>query len=290
MNATRVTTKCWVGWLAAVGVGLMLVVLLRPGPSEPVPTEGLADGPALDEPLATQPDATEPRPEPTPSRSTAAVMPRAPELVAAGAGTSRPGVRMVRVRPGQTLATVNGTAITLQDLLPLPNEKAGREQIMAAERFRFLLNRAIDREVTFQMAQAQGVALTDAQRKRLADLQARSERREPEVFDSVQQNPANVEFEQRDATALLLAAALGEKAGVASPHVTAVQVESYYQQHQAEYGVLPAETVARATAWERIDREIRLKLAPQLQAQHEAQFQQFRERLKAAAQVVTPAS
>ncbi len=192
---------------------------------------------------------------------------------------------MLRVKADQPLATVNGTAIMLQDLVPLPKEKAGREQILSTERYDFLLNRAIEREVTFQSARAQGVLLTDAQRKRLDAQRARSETPEAGVFDTVQQNPANVEFEQRDSTALLLQSALAEKAGVPSPHVTPAQVQAYFQQHQAEYGALPAEAAARGAAWERIDRDIRMKLAPQVQAEHEAQFQQFRERLRAAAQI-----
>ena len=104
----------------------------------------------------------------------------------------------------------------------------------------------------------------------------------------MQQNPANTEFEQRDAMALLLQAALADKAGVPSPHVTAAQVQAYYQQHQAEYGALPADAAQRAAAWERIDEAVRLILAPQVQAEHQEQFQQFLDRLKAGAQITVP--
>jgi len=188
------------------------------------------------------------------------------------------------------LATVSGVAITLQDLVPLPAEKRGQEQVMSAERYRFLLGRAIEREVTFRTAGAQGVALTEAQRKRLDEVRARSEHREPGVFDTVQQNPANVEFEQREAAGLLLQATLAEKAGVPSPHVTPAQVQTYYQQHQAEYGALPADASQRSAVWEGIDRDIRFKLASQVQAEHQERLQQFRDRLLAGAQITKPPS
>jgi hypothetical protein len=195
---------------------------------------------------------------------------------------------VVRVKPDQTLATVNGAAITLKDLVPVPAEKAGAEQILSAERYTFLLDRAVEREVTFQAASRQGVELTEAQRQRLAELRVRSEKHDPGVFDTVQQNPANVEFEQRDAMGLLLQAALAQKAGVPSPHVTAEQVQAYYQQHQAEYGALPSDPAQRQTAWEKIEQAIRQNLSPELQAKHQERFQKFLDQLKAAAQVDIP--
>jgi hypothetical protein len=199
-------------------------------------------------------------------------------------------VTVLTVKPGQTLATVNGVPIMLDDLVPLPAEKLGSEQVMSAEMYRSLLNRAVERELTFQAAREQGVELTAAQRGRLADLRARSEQREPGVFDTVQHNPVNVEFEQRDAIGLLLQAALAEKAGVPSPHVTAAQVRDYYQQHSTELGALPADTAQRQSAWEKIDQAIRQRLAPQLQAEHQAGVQQFVGQLKAAARIDIPSS
>jgi hypothetical protein len=159
---------------------------------------------------------------------------------------------------------------------------------MSAEMCGPLLNRAVEREVTFQAAKREAVELTAVQRQRLAELRARSEQHEPGVFDTVQQNPTNVEFEQRDATGLLLQATLAEKAGVPSPHVTGAQVQAYYQQHQAEYGALPADAAQRQTTWEKIDQAIRQKLAPQLQAEHQERLQQFVKQLKAASQVDIP--
>ena len=161
---------------------------------------------------------------------------------------------------------------------------------MSLERLNFLLNRAMDRELTFQTAREQAVALTEVQKKQLEELRARSEKSEPGVFDTVQHNPANTEFELRDAQALLLQAALLEKAGIASAHVNPQQVQAYYQQHQADYGPLPAEPALRQAAWEGIDQEIRNKLAPQLEAEYQQKFQQYFQQLRAAAKIATAPS
>ena len=107
------------------------------------------------------------------------------------------------------------------------------------------------------------------------------------MFDTVQQNPANVEFESRDFAALLLQAALVAKAGVPSPHVNSDQVQEYYQQHLAEYGPLPAEPEQRQAAWEKIDQEIREKLAPQVHIEHQEKLDQYLKQLKAAARIST---
>jgi hypothetical protein len=202
---------------------------------------------------------------------------------------SAPPAEVVRVVPGKVLAAVNGVEITLKDLMPLPAEKAGMEQTLSAERYGFLLDRAIEREVALQGARRQGIELSTQQRQQLEQLRARSDRTEPGVFDTVQQNPANTDFAVRDATGLLLQAALAEKAGVPSPHVTPAQVQAYYQRHQADYDALPADPVQRAAAWEQIDRDIRLKLAVQVQAEHQTRLQQFRDRLMADAQITKSA-
>lgn len=280
-------TLKWIGWAGVVGLTALVVFLvLRPGPppeSVESPPLALESSNAPSAPVVSAP--TQPAPAPR-----VAATPTAPRLETVVPANGAAPVSVVRVKPGQTLATVNGVAITLKDLVPLPAEKAGTDQLMSAEMYESLLNRAVEREVTFQAAQAQGVELTAAQRQRLANLRTRSEAREPGVFDTVQQNPANVEFEQRDATGLLLQAALAEKAGVPSPHVTAAQVQAHYQQHLADYGALPADPAQRQAAWEKIDQAIRAKLAPQLQAEHQEKFQKFVEQLKASAQIALPAA
>lgn len=86
-------------------------------------------------------------------------------------------------------------------------------------------------------------------------------------------------------TALVLQASLAEKAGVPSPHVTPVLVEAYYKEHQSEYGQLPADPEQQQAAWEKIDLEIRLKLAKELEIEHMRKFKQFVENLKAGAKI-----
>lgn len=279
-------TLKWIGLAGVVGlVALVVFMVLRARQRVPEIVESPLAAQASNAPTAPVASAPE-RPASAPPVVAAPTAPKMKSVVPEGGGAP---VSVVRVKPDQTLATVNGVAIMLKDLVPLPAEKAGADQLMSAEMYGFLLNRAVEREVTFQAAQAQGVELTAAQRQRLAGLRARSEAREPGVFDTVQQNPANVEFEQRDATGLLLQAALAEKAGVPSPNVTAAQVQAYYQQHQADYAAPPTDPAQRKTAWEKIDQDVRAKLAPQLQAEYQERFQKFVEQLKAAAQIATAA-
>src|SRR5438445_3096466 len=52
---------------------------------------------------------------------------------------------VLRVPAARTLATVNGTAITLKDLIPLNAGQMPTEQIMSAETYQFLLDRPINR-------------------------------------------------------------------------------------------------------------------------------------------------
>lgn len=278
----------WIGLTAVAGLVVLVVVMFlgnQPGQRPP----DAADTPALafQSPDAQPPPIASAPERPGPARPVV-VAPTPPSVAAVIPENGAAPASTVRVKPAQTLAKVNGVAITLRDLVALPKEKEDAEQIMSAEMYRFLLNRAVEREVTFQAAKTKGVELTAAQRQQLADLRARSGQRELGVFDTVQQNPANVEFEQRDSAALLLQAALAEKAGVPSPHVTAAQVRVYYQQHEAAYGALPANLAERQTAWEKIDQAIRQKLAPQVQAEHQERFQKFVEQLKGAAQIDMP--
>ena len=226
-------------------------------------------------------------PRPSQRTQAEAVVSEAPRRENVVPETGGPPEKVVRVKPEQVLATVNGVAITLKDLVPLPKEKTGSEQMMSAEMYDFLFHRAVERELTVQAARAQGVELTEDQKKRLAEIRARSEERAPDVFDTVQQNPENTEFEQRDLAGLLLRSSLAERAGVPSPHVTPEQVEGYFQQHRSEYAQLPVEPADRPReAWQAADAEIRMKLASAIQAAHDEQMRKFVDDLKANANIV----
>ena len=276
-------TLKWIGLVGAICLAALVVVVVlerQPSPNAPdaVQTPELT-AEAQNTPITPLPE------RPVRTRTVVAA-PTAPQVETVVPENGGAPVTVMRVQPGQTLASVNGVAIKLKDLVPLPAEKAATEQVMSAEMFNYLLNRAVEREATFQAATRQGVELTAAQRQRLAEQRARSEQPDANVFDTMQQNPANVAFEQRDSEALLLQAALAERAGVPSPHVTAARVQAYYQAHLAEYGALPADPAQQRAAWEKIDQAIRQTLAPQLQAEHQERLQQFVEQLKATAEIM----
>ena len=201
-----------------------------------------------------------------------------------------PARAVVRVKPDRVLATVNGVSITLKDLVPLPKDKAGTEQMLSAEMYEFLFQRAIDREVTFQAARAQGADLTENQKQRLAAIGGQSERRDPNVFDTLHASPENAEFEQRDLSGLALQSVLAEKAGVPAPYVTSEQVEAYFQEHKSEYPQVSTDPGQRSSeSWRAADTDIRSKLTPLLQAEHDRQMAQFMAELKAKAGVVVVA-
>jgi hypothetical protein len=204
--------------------------------------------------------------------------------------TGGPAPAVVRVKPDRVLATVNGVALTFKDLVPLPKEKAGAEQMLSAEMYEFLFKRAIDREVTFQAARAQGADLTENQKQRLAAIGAQSERRDPNVFDTLHESPENAEFEQRDLAGVALQSVLAEKSGVPAPYVTSEQVEAYFQAHKSNYPQVSIDPAQRsAESWLAADTDIRSKLTPLLQAEHDRQMAEFMTGLKAKAGVVVVA-
>jgi hypothetical protein len=261
---------------------MAVILLLRPRPTEP-------QSPAGSESLTPAASVTPANTIPVAAtRVVAANRPSAivsPTAVApvSGAGGS---AAMLRIKAGQVLAAVNGVPIELKDLLPLPAGKETSDQTMPADRYAFLLERAVDREVTLQNARAQRVDLTESQREQLAKLRARSELPAANLFDDLQHNPANAEFEARDAAALLLQASLAEKAGVPSRDVTAAQVGQYYQQHRSEYAALPPDAAQRQAPWEQIEQGIRVRLARQAQTLHDEAFQKYFDQLRASAQIV----
>ena len=241
----------------------------------------------------SQPDgnrSSEPRAEVLPSHPVAPLPPPQPARQNVVPEAGGPLEAVVRIKSDRVLATVNGVAITLKDLVPLPKEKAGSEQMLSAEMYDFLFNRAVEREVTFQAARAQSAELNDGQKQRLAELRAESERKDPAVFDNLHQSSENLDFEQRDLAGVALQSVLAEKAGVPSPYVTSEQVEAYFQEHKSDYPQVSADPAQRsAESWLAADTDIRSKLTPQLQAEHDRQMAQFMAQLKAKAGVVVVA-
>ena len=196
-----------------------------------------------------------------------------------------PAQQKVQIRADQVLASVNGVAITLKDLMPVKPEAAAEERTLDPDMYDMLLNRAVERELAFQLAQAKGVKLTETQQQNLARRRAQSDQAEPGEFDNLGRSAVNAEFEQRDSAGLMLLHNLAAAAGVSQPHVTAEQVQDYFAEHWNEYPAIPEEPAKMQEVGDAIDAEIRHTLAPALKAQHEEQFRKFVEELKSNAQI-----
>lgn len=197
----------------------------------------------------------------------------------------------VEVRVDQVLAKVNGVAITLKDLMPIGAAEAALKQSLSPQMYDFLLGRAIARELTFQAAAAQGIKLTEDQNRQLKQVrESMLARYGTDPAKVVHLNVTGtledrIEFELRDAASPLLIHSMLAKAGAPSPYVTEAQVEEYYRSHATEYGALPGDAVERQAAWQRINLEIRSKLAPEIQAQYQQALNKMLEQLRANANI-----
>jgi hypothetical protein len=148
--------------------------------------------------------------------------------------TSQPA-NMVRVRADQVLAKVNDRTILLKDMVPLWADE--QEQAMTPEEYESRLNRAIEIELTFQAAAAQGVALTPEQKKRVDGIVPRHEvtlkeyKKQGVTWSSA--TAAQLEFEQRLTSALMLQ----QNLVAAEAHVAPASdpgVQSRYEQARSE--------------------------------------------------------
>lgn len=117
-------------------------------------------------------------------------------------------------RAAQVVATLNGTAIKGTDVVAFP---AGRdEQSLEASSYDALLQRAVDRELTFEAAKKQGVSLTDPQRAQLDEVRKQAAARGSTTPPFVPTRD-EVNLEVRDAEANLLQTDLLAKAGTPPP-------------------------------------------------------------------------
>lgn len=170
--------------------------------------------------------------------------------------------------------------------MPLQPDQTG-EQVMTLERYRFLLNRAVERELTFQTSKKVGVKLTTTQEESLAEVVTRrkavSERED--LVDDLGDSVVNAEFHQRDVEAQMLQSTLAEHSGVPSPNVGTQRVKEYYEQHRAELGNLPDDPQARQAAWGRMESQIRARLAPIVRREYQEQFASYIKALKEGANI-----
>jgi hypothetical protein len=173
---------------------------------------------------------------PVPVRKLAPAIPLTPDKtdVPAAGITSQPA-NVMWVRADRVLAKVNDQTILLKDLVPLRPEE--QEQAMTPEEYESRLNRAIEMELTFKAAVAQGVDLMPEQKKRVDGVARRHEailqeyRKQGVTWSSV--TPAQLEFEKRLTSALMLQENLvATEAGVAPASDPSVQLR--YEQARNE--------------------------------------------------------
>lgn len=154
------------------------------------------------------------------------------------AGQSRrdvPAPSEVRVGAAQVLAMVNQTPLKLQDLMPVRPGETDKE--LTPEQYESRLQRAIEMELTFQTARAQGVELTTGQKQRVqqiakgdkADLQHYKKYGLTWSSSSLEQ----VEFEQRLLTAQMLEQNLVARKAAVSPSPDP-EMQARYEQARRE--------------------------------------------------------
>jgi hypothetical protein len=211
-----------------------------------------------------------------------AVTPLVPDGESASAEYKGP---LVKLDSDMILASVNGVAITLKDLMPV-NPRAKTERKMTPEMFNFLMDRAIVREVAMQAAKSKGLELSEEQKANLEKVRARALEKDPRVFSDAQDDyEAKAAFEVKDYTGLMLAESLLALSGGPPKYVTPEMVERYYAGHSVEYGELPADESARKEMWPKIDNAIRETLAGALESDYEKGLQALMDDLKKKASI-----
>ena len=183
------------------------------------------------------------------------------------------------------MASVNGHALRFGDVVPLDSTNDGKAIEISPEGLNFFLKRAIDRELIFQTARAQGITADEGQNQQLADMIAQRNQPEPGGIARLNAGPASRQFELRDAQAFQLQTALMAAQG-SSPNVTEDQALDYYRQHQAEFGELPVDPAARKLAWSDIDFQIREQLAFVTRSNYNKQLAAFMGQLESRASIV----
>jgi hypothetical protein len=205
-----------------------------------------------------------------------AIAPTGADVVAPpGPGDEDDG-ESVTVARGDTVATVNGVAITGDDLIAY-RAGDGDEQPMSAEMYEFVLRRAIERELTFQAARARKLELTADQAAQIEQVRKNAEERG-------EADSNRLAFEQLDARAQMLVRAMVDAEGGPPSMPDDAAVDAYLRQHASEYsgGVANADELAQR----RID--ARQKLYGELSAAYEARVRALLARLEAEARVTRP--
>jgi hypothetical protein len=100
-----------------------------------------------------------------------ATPPVPPQFVELSGAEGQPATQGVKLQAGQVLATVNQIPITVGDLVPA---EAGQTDVtMDRAEYEARLAKAVEAELTLQMARSQGVSLQPAQQDRIAAIAQR---------------------------------------------------------------------------------------------------------------------
>jgi hypothetical protein len=227
----------------------------------------------------------------------AAVVPP-PAVKPSEAAQSRPGILpkpnqklmdassgpVVRINPKTVLATVNGKELRLADLVPLTASQMTNDQEFPAVAYKYLLDRAINRELILQTAKQQGISLDDSQKEQLAEFRRQRDMREPGLVQQINGDASRVDFEVRDAEAFALQTSLLAKIG-ATPDVTSSDVQDYYSQHSGDFDKLPANDPDRSNAWASIEYQIRNLLQSQKRSGYNDLLTAYMDKMKAGASI-----
>jgi hypothetical protein len=225
--------------------------------------------------------------QPAPAPETPAPEPAPAPIVPTGPAIQEPD--RVLVRADNVLATVNGVAVEGRDVL-LFGSAGQPEQELEPESYKALLDRAIERELIVQAAEARGITLQADQEAQLDQVRRTVMAREGgdpnarymNVQGTLEEQAA---FEVKSAQAMLLRNAMLAQAGHALPYVTEEQVRGHYEAHAGQYGALPEDPAERAAAWQKIDFQIRNELSPKLQAEYQSQVDGFMQSLRQDAKI-----
>ena len=181
------------------------------------------------------------------------------------------------MQASQKLARVNGVGIAGRDLIAF-RAADPPAQTMTEEMFHFLLERAIDRELVVQEARARRVQLTTEQEAQAAEV--REQARARGVSD-----PAELDFEQREARVDLLQTALLAQKGTPTPLPNEADVQRYYDAHRDEFQALPSAPAERAVAWQTLQLQIRQRLATDSQRAYGERLRAYLNSLRTAANI-----
>lgn len=191
----------------------------------------------------------------------------------------------LRLHRDEVLASVNNHQIRLQDLFALDKADPRREYQLQAENVRYLLRRAIDRELVFQLAEKRGLQLNDSQNQQLSAFISARHQMEPGGIARLNSSDGETDFELRDEKAFMLQTALMASLGD-SPNVTEKQVSDYYQEHQSDFANQFDNAEPDQQQWQQIQFQIRQSLASVVRSNYNQELAAFMSQAEAAAQIV----